>query len=434
MTDTSQRLRVATRLAILLVSLVYLAQIASPLRLIGDGVDYLLQASSAADGNGFRSQGEHSMRPPGYPALIFLLVKAGIGKSWAIVALNCLLLGIGSWASYFVLRELFEYDVGTAEFICLLTLLSFVVVRNVTYPLSDISFFGASMLCLLLLRRAETEPGLRRYWRLAMAVPLIAFSIELRTIGVALIPAFAWAMLGGMAGAEKIPQWVRRHKIACLMLVIVVLVMIAWASQIFLHSRYLQFNAKTLHRRGFVGNFVSDLSDHTTEWGELVVNAPNSRLPGVFVFPLRIAGFLTFALWVIGIWARRTLDAPLWYLLGFASIVLAYPWCDTRLWLPVVPLLIAYILAGAKHVMPARLFHPAVFIYASVFCLLGILSLGYSTRLTFAGTQFPDLFGDGSLRATYRLAFLGEAPKNANAISPDALYLLRRYEWRLSPK
>ena len=232
-------------------------------------------------------------------------MKAGIGKSWAIVALNCLLLGIGCWASYFVLRQSFGYSTGTAEFICLLTLLSFVTVRNVTYPLSDISFLGASMPCLLLLRQAEAEPGLRRYWRLALAAPLIGFCIELRTIGVALIPAFAWAMLGGMASAARIPEWVRRREITSLVPLIVVLITIAGTSWIFLHSPYLQFSAKILHRRGILGNFVSDLGDHTLEWGEMVVNAPSSRLPRVLLFPLRIAGFFTFTLWAIGIWVKR---------------------------------------------------------------------------------------------------------------------------------
>ncbi len=47
MMDTLQRFRFAAGLALLLVSLAYLVQIASPLRLVGDGVDYLLQASSA---------------------------------------------------------------------------------------------------------------------------------------------------------------------------------------------------------------------------------------------------------------------------------------------------------------------------------------------------------------------------------------------------
>ena len=67
MMDTLQRFRVAAGLALLLVSLAYLVQIASPLRLMGDGVDYLLQASSAADGNGFRVHGQQSMRPRGIP-------------------------------------------------------------------------------------------------------------------------------------------------------------------------------------------------------------------------------------------------------------------------------------------------------------------------------------------------------------------------------
>lgn len=435
MIDTLQRFRVAAGLALLLVSLAYLVQIASPLRLVGDGVDYLLQASSAVDGHGFRVHGEQSMRPPGYPALIFLLAKAGIGKSWAIVALNCLLLGIGCWSSYFVLRSSFGIEATAAEIICLLTLLSFVMVKHVTYPLSDICFFGASMPCLLLLLRAEagTAPG--RYWQLLIAVPLLVFCIELRTIGIALIPTLAWAAAGGAPWVRSVPQWLRRHRFASLVLVLVVFVAMAWMGKMFLHSRYLQFNAKTLHKRGIVGNFVSDFNDHTIEWGELAVNAPVSKLPARLELPVRIAGFLALLLAATGIWEkRRTLDASVWYVAGFASIVFAYPWFDTRLWVPVLPLLMGYVLIGARRVAPPRLLRPALVAYCSVFCLLGMVALGYSTRLTFAGPRFPDLYGDGTLRATYRNAFLGDSPRNAHDVDQDSLYLLRRYEWRLSPQ
>jgi hypothetical protein len=435
MIDSSQRFRVAAGLALLLVSLAYLVQIASPLRLVGDGVDYLLQASSAADGHGFRVHGEQSMRPPGYPALIFLLEKAGIGKSWAIVALNCFLLGIGCWSSYFVLRSSFGFEAAAAEIICLLTLLSFVMVKHVTYPLSDICFFGVSMPCLLLLVQAEADASSGRYWRLAVAVPLLAFCIELRTIGIALIPAFAWAALGGAPWARSVPDWLRRHRIASFLLVLVVFVAMAWTGRMFVHSRYLQFNAKTLHKRGLIGNLISDFNDHTIEWGELAVNAPVSKLPAGLELPVRIAGFLAVLLAATGIWEkRRTIDASVWYVAGFASIVFAYPWFDTRLWVPVLPLLMGYVLIGARHLAPPRLLRPAIFAYCSVFCLLGIIALSYSTRLTFAGSQFPDLYGDGTLRATYRTALLGEPPKNARDIDQDSLYLLRRYEWRLSPK
>jgi hypothetical protein len=433
MIDRLQRFRVAAELALLLVSLAYLLQIASPLRLVGDGVDYLLQASSAADGHGFLVHGAQSMRPPGYPALIFLLVKAGIGKSWAFVALNCLLLGIGCWSSYYVMRISFRFEDGAAQVVCLLTLLSFVMVKHVTYPLSDVPFFGASMPCLLLLLLAEADTSPGRYWRLAVAAPLLVFCIELRTIGIALIPAFVWAAIGGARWARSVPQWLRQHRIASLMFLLLMLMAMAWAGRMFLHSRYLQFNAKTLHRRGVIGNFVSDLEDHTWEWGELAVNAPVSKLPRGSGVPIRIVGFIALLLAATGIWEkRRTLDASIWYLAGFSSIVFAYPWFDTRLWLPVLPLLMGYVLIGVRRLVPSRLLRPAIIAYCSLFCLIGIGALGYSTRLTFAGSRFPDLYGDGSLRATYRNALLGESPTNPSDISPDALYLLRRYEWRLS--
>jgi hypothetical protein len=50
---------------LVLVFSVYILQTLTPLWLVGDGIDYLLQASSAADGHGFLVHGQASMRPPG---------------------------------------------------------------------------------------------------------------------------------------------------------------------------------------------------------------------------------------------------------------------------------------------------------------------------------------------------------------------------------
>jgi hypothetical protein len=220
---------------------------------------------------------------------------------------------------------------------------------------------------------------------------LLVFCIELRTIGIALVLAFAWAAVGGARWAQSVPQWLRRHRIAFFLLLLLFVVAMAWAGKMFLHSRYLQFNAKTLHKRGVIGNFASDLSDHTQEWGELVVNVPVSKLPGALELPVRIAGFLALVFAATGLWEkRRKLDASDWCVAGYASIVFAYPWFDTRLWLPVLPLLMGYVLLGARRLVPSRLLRPAIFAYCSVFCLLGIVALGYSTRLTFAGSQFPE--------------------------------------------
>lgn len=434
MSQPPDRVRVAIGLALLLVSLAYVVQIVSPLRLVDDGIDYLMQASSAVDGTGFLFHGQRSIRPPGYPALIFLLAKAGLANSWAIVALNCLLLGIGCWASYFILRKSFGFESATAEIICLLTLLSFVTIKHVPLPLSDVSYFGFSMPCLLLLFQAEADTRPRRYWQLAAAVPLIAFCIALRTIGVALIPAFVWAAVGGAPRAKRVPQWIMQHRVASLLLLLVMLTAVAYAASIFLHTGYLQSTSRILSRRG-LSIFVSDLKDHTIEWGELATNAPASKLPGVLQLPMRIVGFFALLLCAGGIWEkRRQFDAQVWYVLGFASILLAWPWSDARFWLPVLPLLIGYVLIGVRRIVPSRLLRPAILAYCLYFCVLGIAALAYSTRLTFAGSRFPDLYGDGSLRATYRLVLLGEPPRNADHISPDALYLLHRYDPRLARK
>ena len=361
MNATFQRVPVVTWLAFALVSVAYLVQIATPLRLISDGIDYLLQASSALDGGGFRVHGEQSMRPPGYPALIFVLAKVGLGRSWAIVALNCVLLGVGCWASFVLLRTSFGFQTESAQFICLLTLLSFVMVKHVTYPLSDICFFGASTACLLLFLQAEDEAQPGRLWRLLVGAPLMVFCIELRTIGIALIPAFIWAIAGGASGARKLAQRLRQHRFASIFLLLLALMVIAAMGRSFLQSRYLQFNLPIFERKGVLGTLASNLRDHTTEWGELTVNAPVTKLPAVLQFPVQIIGFCAILLSVIGLWQKRKkVDGPVWYVLGYGCIVLAYPWCDARLWLPVLPLLIAYVLLALRRMIPPNLLRPAI--------------------------------------------------------------------------
>ena len=431
-----QNLSAFTKVSLVLVALAYLLQVVTPLRLVYDGIDYLLQASSAIDGNGFRVHGAEPMRPPGYPALIFLLAKAGMGNSWAIVALNCLLLGVGCWVCYLLLRRSLQLKGEVAQLICLLTLLSSVMVRNVTYPLSDISYFCASSICLLALLHAETDAQTGRFWRLILVLPLAFFCIELRTIGIALIPAFLWVAIGGDAGARKTVQWLRQRKLALwvvMLLLVTVTIGIITLHRVFQQSAYIRFNLAILERRGVLATIVFDLLAHTTEWGELILNVTVAKIPSLFHPALPGVGLLPLLLCGTGIWLRRGKLASLdLYVVAYSCVVLAYPWCDSRLWLPVLPFLMGYVWLGAMHFVPAEKMRAVSVGYCAFYCLVGVVALGYSTRITLAGPRFPDLYGDGRLTATYRMAFLGEIPRDAKAINQDALYLLRRYDWRLT--
>lgn len=424
-------------LAFLMVAIAYLLQIASPLRLINDGVDYLLQASSALDGNGLLLHGVRSIRPSGYPALIWVLAKAGIGKSWAIVALNCLLLGVGCVASYFVVRDSFGFSSEVTQFISLLTLLSFLMIRNVTYPLSDICFFGASVPCLLVQIRAEADAGSRRLWWLLLIIPSLFFCIELRTIGVVLIPAFIWAAIGGAAGARRIYPTLRRHRVLTCVLVLIGLVV---AGRILLDSRYMRFNSHIFQRRGVLRSVAANIGYHTAEWGEMTANAPASKLRAALGLPLQILAASSVLACVVGFWVKRSRpDSLLLYLLGFDPSSLLIHGMMPAL---VTGSAISHGVRTARteahgltrHIASiiGRLLLP--FLHAWVFCMLGLLALGFSTRFTFAGARFPDIYGDGSFRDAYRIVLRGETPKNGDDVNQGALYLLRRYEWRAASK
>jgi hypothetical protein len=236
-------------------------------------------------------------------------------------------------------------------------------------------------------------------------------------------------LIGGAEGARKGYAVVRRHRLISLVTLCVVLVV---AGRILLNSRYMQFNVPTFQHRGVVRTIAANVRDHTAEWGEMAVNVPVSRLPDTAKFPVQVVGACMMFAFAAGIWTiAKQADSLLVYVVGYACMVVAYPWFDTRLWLPVIPFVMAYTLVGLTRFARAAVLRPAMIAYCLAFCLLGAMALGYSTRLTFAGTQFPEVFGDGGFREAYRVVLRGERPADGRQPDPDAVYLLRRYEWRV---
>jgi hypothetical protein len=139
-------------------------------------------------------------------------------------------------------------------------------------------------------------------------------------------------------------------------------------------------------------------------------------------------GALAIFAFSVGIWIKRKApDSLLLYVIGSACIVFPYPWLDARLWLPVFPFLLGYVLLSMRRMISTSALAPVLTAYCFIFCLMGMVALGYSTRLTYAGSRFPDIYGDGNFRGTYKVAFLGEKRTDVN---PQALYLLRRYDSR----
>ena len=371
------------------------------------------------------------MRPSGYPFLVFILAKVGIGNSSAFIGLNCLFLATGCYAAYLIARRSYGLSGPEAQCTVLLTTLSFVFIRNVAYPLSDICFFGTSMLCLLLMTRAEATVMPNRLLYLTCAVPVLLMSIELRTIGIALIPAFVWSALGGIEGCRGLTR--KSHRVKASLLIGVAIIVVTSTLSL-PYSRYFKFNAKIFQHRGLVRSILSNAGYQSLEWGQLVTNIPLSKLPSAMEFPLRTLGGIVVLLWVSGMWLERRKANTGWiYVAAYACIVFGYPWDDARLWLPVIPLLMLYVTVVPKTVMPRDALNKSWRIYGACFCILGVAALVFSSRITFSGARFAEVYGDGNLRSTYEFAFCNRRPDGAR-INENALYLLRRFDLRLIRK
>jgi hypothetical protein len=106
-------------------------------------------------------------------------------------------------------------------------------------------------------------------------------------------------------------------------------------------------------------------------------------------------------------------------------LLLAWPYYDTRYLLPVIPFLAAYAVLAVKILrFPITLFT----MYCATYAVLGFGALSYSTWITFAGSKFPDRYGDGNLRPTYCAVFQScQDGGDSNRVNPKVVHLIREY-------
>jgi hypothetical protein len=133
-----------------------------------------------------------------------------------------------------------------------------------------------------------------------------------------------------------------------------------------------------------------------------------------------------FLLTLFGLATKRGKISPTEvFMVCYAGILFGWPFNDARFWLPVIPLLIAYTVLAAKRL---RIPRGVATIYCFVFATLGFAAIVYTTRITFAGSAFPDRYGDGNLRPTYCAAFQScRDGGDPNKVDPKVIRLLREY-------
>ena len=423
MSDGFKLRAVQALLALLAIS--FLLQIFTPLRLNTDAVTLLSMADSASHGNGFLDDGEKSVFPPGYPAMLVFLLKLGIAYPWVLVALNMVFLTLGLLAVFFLLSEEFLFDRAAVLMVCCLFLLSYVVVKHSTVPLTEGPFFFCSMCGLAFMSKAVKTASHRHFVLLAGAALLSAVAaVTIRRVGIALVPPLVFMFFAshrfksfwaGLSSRAKLGVWVSSGVVA-----LVTVGIFAFTS----YWRIFVSDARARYR-------ITPLSwlpwYRLREFGELLINFPTYRIPVALQHFVPWVGFLLLLLLVVGLAARRGNVGPAdVFIVCYALILCAWPYYDARFWWPALPLLIAYSLSAVQRLkIPAAI----LALYCAWFAIFGFGAIAYSTRITFSGCNFPQRYGAGDLATTYRAAF--DQCRNSGStdhVNTKVLRLLREFK------
>ncbi len=398
------------RLLVLIFVALYGVQIASPLRLNTDACRFLSMALSAASGHGFLVDGKPDVFPEGYPVLLAGLIRLGLGSARWINAFDIL----SSLAAAFAFYALLERLPGRS-FVALLPLASWVWIKHAIIPLSENPYCALSFGALLALKRTwETRGSKEAAGWLALGLLLALGAWRVRSVGVSLLGAVAFT------GAAV---WLPRSRKVCVLLAVGVLLAAA-AGAVLWH-----WKVSAAARQGRPDYFLQQravsaltVEAHTDELGEVVLNVPATRFPGLRCAFLGV-GALALALAAAGLPRLARFSPPLAaYLVLYTGILLFWPFYDPRFWMPIWPVL---ALAMGLACRRGRRFAAGYLVY---FLALGLVALAMSARLSLSGVRFARLYGDQSVRNAYLAAF--GMPPDASAPPAEERWvrLLRRFE------
>jgi hypothetical protein len=355
------------------------------------------------------------------------LLKVGLGRSSAIIALNFVLLLIGLFAAYRLLISRFFNDPTTALNVCSLCLLSWILIKHFTMPLTEIVFFGSALSCLAVMNYASTLPWGTRFGALLIVSWLLMIaSMEVRRTGIALIPTFIFIVF--FRGDLKCSLRDFPPRAKWIMSIVLAAVGVVTLSVISNTARVTEFR-NTAPGNSIFSIFFNSMGIRLRELGELTANLPSSKWPGPTPALAPVLGLIPFSLLIVGLLMRRKRFGSVEiFLVSYLGILCVWPFYDARFWLPVLPFMIGYAVLAIRRASDRKWVRTGTAVYCSVFSILGIAALAYSTRITFAGSRFADLYGDGSLRPSYcAISRSCSEPVQADKVDPKVTHLIQIY-------
>jgi hypothetical protein len=344
---------------------------------------------------------------------------------WVIVSLNVLFVLLG----LLVCGRLFQRMDFSRSFVlgvCILSLMSFVLIKYSAIPLTDMLFFCVSVLALASMDRLAA--GQFSWRRMTGSVALVIAAVYIRRIGVALIPALLHMLVLQSGVRLFVARLSRRAKATILLVGTIVAISIAGAAIVWgmRTASTLVDVGGLLHGPVLLRSVAGIVSFHFKELGEIAVNLPYTALPRIAQDCLPVIGCLALLSMCAGIVWRKQFTVVETYFVSYLAVILVWPFYDPRFWLPVLPFLFAYSGLAVKRFTQGRVASRVAESYVMMFILLGMLTLASDTWLSFSGSEFGDSYTEGRYHATYCAVWRCK-DSGAGKIDPDGLHLLRYY-------
>ncbi|HLK27749.1 MAG TPA: hypothetical protein VKT28_04160, partial [Puia sp.] len=284
------------KLAFFAMVAVYLIDCFTPLRLHYDSVRYYAIKDCIEFGCPPDSAAAQDYFPIGYTALLLVLSKLGILKSFSIVLVNSIyLLG-----SLYFLYKVFEGTIPKYLFF-FVVMINWLFVKFVTHPLSEMQYLFFSLASVLFFYRFTQQKKIIALL-LSLAFGWLAFIT--RTVGVTLIGALAVGLLWEYR-AQQI-EFYKKNKF----LVIGILVVLAGALIVF--SKFLGLNhyGNVLSEHFKEAPFFKRMGWRFKEWGELFINAPANKVIDKLAgeagrITYMVIGFIIFCWFLYKVYFRK---------------------------------------------------------------------------------------------------------------------------------
>ena len=416
-------IRIAQCLSMLLAC-GYLLQIASPFRLNTDSIRLHYMAIGLQEGIGLYGYREEQF-PPVFPIFLAGMESCGIANGHMFVVANLLAL-LAGWA---FIWQLFRAEGRLAPewrwLVVFFSLASWVVVKHVTLALTDIPYFAVSAAALLGIQRLSDRGSPHFAIRALGVAAIIAIAIGIRTHGISLLPAFVFAMgqrlLDGGSRVRLSRRAVALLVVSGLVAVTAAICMIALGS-----TDYGRYSLLTSDNDS-ADRIRQTLVMRADNFAELVINVPQGKAP-LLVQPLyTLAGSLCITSFAAAlICGLRTWRASDVYVAAYLAILAVWPFSDARFLVPIIPLMWSTMLCQLRPSSRTGFITVASFI--AWFAITGTLALWFSTRITLAGDNFPNVYSSALLN-TYRSAYGQPEIPSSDPADLRVRRLIRRYQF-----